>query len=155
MRSSSHWPAGARVIGTASENRHASLRELGAEPVAYGPGLLGWIQELAPDGVEVAVGAVGGDEALDASLALVTGRDRILTLLAALRAFEAGIKAIGDAPGADPGAEIRAQVARARPARRAGQAPRRCRRHLLARRRGHPHKALAGRHMPGEIILIP
>lgn len=44
---------GARVIGTASEGNHAYLRELGAEPVTYGDGLVERVRALAPEGVDV------------------------------------------------------------------------------------------------------
>jgi NADPH:quinone reductase len=98
---------GAQVIGTASEGSHSLLREFGAEPVTYGPGLEERIRALAPAGVDAAFDAVGGDEALDTSLALVADRDRIVTALASRQAFDAGIKVIGGAPGADPGTEIR------------------------------------------------
>jgi NADPH:quinone reductase len=99
--------AGARVIGTASEGSHALLREFGSEPVTYGPGLEERIRALAPGGVDAALDAVGGDEALDTSLAVVPDRARIVTAVASPRAFEAGIKVIGGAPGADAGTEIR------------------------------------------------
>src|SRR6202034_2576237 len=61
---------GATVVGTASESGHALLRDLGAEPVTYGPGLEDRVRALAPDGIDAAVDTVGGDEALDTSLAL-------------------------------------------------------------------------------------
>ena len=99
--------AGARVIGTASEGSHALLREFGAEPVTYGPGLEERVRALASGGVDAAFDAVGGDEALDTSLAIVPERDRIVTAVASPRAFEAGIKVIGGSPGADPGTGIR------------------------------------------------
>jgi len=102
--------AGARVIGTASEGSHSLLREFGAEPVAYGPGLEERIRALAPGGVDAAFDAVGGDEALDTSLAVAGDRDRIVTALASPRAFDEGIKVIGGAPGADPGTEVRDQA---------------------------------------------
>ena len=51
---------GARVIGTASPKRHDTLRELGAEPVAYGDGLADRVRKLAPDGVDVVADFVGG-----------------------------------------------------------------------------------------------
>ena len=100
--------AGARVIGTASESGHAYLRELGAEPVTYGEGLLERIRAIAPDGIDVAVDTVGTDEAIDTSVALVADRDRIVTIAAFKRGVELGLKVIGGGPGADPGTEIRA-----------------------------------------------
>ncbi len=51
---------GARVIGTASEGNHDRLRELGAEPVAYGDGLVDRVRALAPDGVDAVADFVGG-----------------------------------------------------------------------------------------------
>jgi NADPH:quinone reductase-like Zn-dependent oxidoreductase len=99
--------AGARVIGTASESGHAYLRELGAEPVTYGEGLLERIRAIAPDGIDVAVDTVGTDEAIDGSVALVADRDRIVTIAAFKRGVELGLKVIGGGPGADPGTEIR------------------------------------------------
>src|ERR1700759_1982402 len=53
-------PRGARVIGTASEQNHESLRSLGAEPTTYGDGLEQRVRELAPDGVDAALDAAGG-----------------------------------------------------------------------------------------------
>jgi NADPH:quinone reductase len=99
---------GARVIGTASEARHAYLRELGAEPVAYGEGLAERVRALAPAGVDAAIDAVGTDEAIDVSLELVDDRTRIATIAAFQRGAEAGIRRLGGAPGADQGQEIRA-----------------------------------------------
>jgi NADPH:quinone reductase-like Zn-dependent oxidoreductase len=100
--------AGGRVIGTAGEASHAFLRELGAVPVTYGEGLLDRVRHLAPDGVDAAIDTVGSDEAIDTSIALVPDRDRIVTIAAAGRGFELGLRVIGGAPGADPGTEIRA-----------------------------------------------
>ncbi|SDQ72863.1 NADP-dependent oxidoreductase [Quadrisphaera sp. DSM 44207] len=61
---------GARVIGTASERNHDFLRSLGAEPVAYGEGLVDAVRALAPEGVDAAVDYVGG-EAIAQSAQLV------------------------------------------------------------------------------------
>ncbi|MCP3425363.1 NADP-dependent oxidoreductase [Rothia sp. AR01] len=52
--------AGARVIGTASAKNHDYLRQLGAEPVEYGEGLVDRVRELAPDGVDIVADFVGG-----------------------------------------------------------------------------------------------
>lgn len=51
---------GARVIGTASPANHDHLRELGAEPVAYGEGLSERVRALAPEGVDVGADFIGG-----------------------------------------------------------------------------------------------
>ncbi|HSK33939.1 MAG TPA: NADP-dependent oxidoreductase [Propionicimonas sp.] len=56
--------AGARVIGTAGESNHDYLRELGAEPVAYGAGLVADAKALVPDGFDVILDYVGG-QAID------------------------------------------------------------------------------------------
>ncbi|MGW0659978.1 NADP-dependent oxidoreductase [Streptodolium elevatio] len=60
---------GARVIGTASERNHEYLRELGAEPVAYGDGVVERIRALAPEGVTAVADFVGGQ--LDTTLAVL------------------------------------------------------------------------------------
>ena len=148
--------AGARVIGTASEGGHALLRGLGAEPVTYGPGLEERIRAVAPGGVDAAFDTVGGDEALDTSLAVVPDRDRIVTAVASPRAFDAGIKVIGGAPGADPGADIRDE-ARLQLVRLAEDGKLRvvvAATYPLAEAAA-AHRALATAHTHGKIILIP
>ena len=60
---------GARVIGTASERNHDRLRELGAEPVAYGDGVVERIRALAPEGVDAVADFVG--EVLDVTTAVL------------------------------------------------------------------------------------
>jgi NADPH:quinone reductase len=148
--------AGARVIGTASQDSHGLLREFGAEPVVYGAGLEERVRALAPGGVDVAVDCAGGDEALDTSLALVADRGRIVTIVASRRAFEAGIKVIGGAPGADPGTEIRA-AARLELARLAEDGKLRvvvAATYPLAEAAA-AHRALATGHAHGKIVLVP
>ncbi|MGV1009693.1 MAG: NADP-dependent oxidoreductase [Dermatophilaceae bacterium] len=98
---------GARVIGTASPANHDYLRALGAEPVAYGEGLVERLRAAAPEGVDAAIDTVGSDEALDTSVELVADRQRVVTIVAFSRAQELGITAIGGGPGADPGTELR------------------------------------------------
>ena len=100
--------AGARVIGTASEASHDYLRQLGAEPLTYGEGLVERIRALAPGGVDAAFDTIGSDEAVDASTALVADRGRIVTIAAPQQGFAHGLRVIGGSPGADPGTEIRA-----------------------------------------------
>jgi NADPH2:quinone reductase len=98
---------GAMVIGTASAHRHGQLREMGITPVEYGEGLVDRVRAVATDGVDVALDTVGTDEAVDSSLELVDDHDRIATVAAFGRAGDAGIKLLGNGPGADPGTEIR------------------------------------------------
>jgi NADPH:quinone reductase-like Zn-dependent oxidoreductase len=57
---------GVRVIATASERNHDFLRSIGAEPVAYGEGLVARVRALRPDGVDVVADFVGGN--LEATL---------------------------------------------------------------------------------------
>ncbi|MCU1482880.1 MAG: NADP-dependent oxidoreductase [Subtercola sp.] len=83
---------GATVIGTASPGNHARLIELGAIPVAYGPGLVERVREAAPGGIDLVLDAVGTDEAIAASLELVDDRRAIGTVVGA-RAAELGIRA--------------------------------------------------------------
>jgi NADPH2:quinone reductase len=98
---------GARVVATASPQRHGFLDGLGAVPVAYGDGLAERVAAAAPDGIDAALDLVGTDEAIDVSLAFVADRDRIATIAAFARGPKAGIKLLGGGPGADPGTEIR------------------------------------------------
>ncbi|MFH9656836.1 NADP-dependent oxidoreductase [Streptomyces sp. NPDC017248] len=81
---------GARVIGTASERNHDYLRSLGADPVAYGDGLVERVRALAPEGVDVVLDAVGG-AAVTASLDLVADRSRIGTTVDQRAADEHGM----------------------------------------------------------------
>ncbi|HVV21788.1 MAG TPA: NADP-dependent oxidoreductase [Pseudonocardiaceae bacterium] len=53
--------AGARVIGTGSATSSDFLRDLGAEPVAYGEGLADRVRALAPGGVTAAIDLHGTD----------------------------------------------------------------------------------------------
>ncbi|MBV9171053.1 MAG: NADP-dependent oxidoreductase [Chloroflexi bacterium] len=58
--------AGARVIGTGSATSSDFLRSLGAEPVAYGDGLVERVRGLAPGGVTAAIDLYGAETALAA-----------------------------------------------------------------------------------------
>jgi NADPH:quinone reductase-like Zn-dependent oxidoreductase len=98
---------GATVVGTASERNFDLVRRYGATPVAYGDGLVDRLRALLPDGADVALDAVGTDEALDASVELVADRSRIATINGFARAAEIGALRLGGGPGADPGSDIR------------------------------------------------
>jgi NADPH:quinone reductase-like Zn-dependent oxidoreductase len=98
---------GARVIGTTGSGSADLVRRLGGEPVAYGDGLADRVRALAPGGVTAAVDAVGTEEAIDTSLALVDDRGRIATIAAFERGAAEGIRVLGNGPGADPGTALR------------------------------------------------
>ncbi|MBU3866892.1 NADP-dependent oxidoreductase [Streptomyces sp. 4503] len=68
--------AGARVLGTASEGTFGFLRGLGAEPVAYGPGLADRVRALAPEGITAATDLFGR-EAAETALKLGVAPERI------------------------------------------------------------------------------
>ena len=147
---------GATVIATASPARHEFLRELGAVPVAYGPGLADRVRAAAPGGIAAALDLIGTDEAVDVSLALVPDRARVATIAAIGRARQTGIKALGGAPGADPGTEIRL-AARPELARLAGEGRLRVvvsETYPLARA-AEAHRAIMAGHTKGKIALIP
>lgn len=72
---------GATVIGTASDGTSPFLRELGAEPVTYGPGLADRVRALAPDGITAAVDLFG-TETIETALALGVASERIAAIAA-------------------------------------------------------------------------
>ncbi|MER5948476.1 NADP-dependent oxidoreductase [Streptomyces sp. NPDC001904] len=73
--------AGARVIGTGSPSSADYLRELGAEPVAYGDGLADRVRALAPDGVTAAMD-LHGVETVHVAREIGVQDDRICTIAA-------------------------------------------------------------------------
>ena len=147
---------GAGVVATASPARYAFLRELGATPVAYGPGLAGRVRAAAPDGVTAALDLVGTDEAMEVSLAQVPDRARIVTIAAFAKGLAAGIKVVGGAPGADPGTEIR-EAARLDLARLAtdGKLKVFVTRTFPLAEAGAAHQAIMTGHTTGKIALLP
>lgn len=147
---------GARVVATASPTNHDRLRALGAVPVAYGEGLTDRVRAAAPDGVTVALDAIGTDEALATSLELVADPLRIGTVAAVARAEELGIRGYSG-PNVNEienrwrsdatllGAELHArgefdiEVAARYPLSRAADA----------------HRHSETRHVRGKIVLVP
>jgi NADPH:quinone reductase-like Zn-dependent oxidoreductase len=147
---------GATVIATASPSKHELLRELGAIPVAYGPGLADRVRAAAPSGVDAAADLVGTDEAVDVSLELVADRQRIVTIAAFGRAADVGIKLLGGGPGADPGTEIRA-AARTKLTKAVAEGELRvivANSYPLTQVADAHRESIAG-HTTGKIVLIP
>jgi NADPH:quinone reductase-like Zn-dependent oxidoreductase len=81
---------GAHVIGTASPANHDYLRSLGAEPVAYGEGLVERVRALAPDGVDVALDIVGSG-ILPELIELAGGPEHVVTIADFSGAQEHGV----------------------------------------------------------------
>lgn len=146
---------GATVVATGSPARHGFLRELGAVPVAYGPGLLDRVRDAAPGGIDAALDLIGTDEAVEVSLEVVADRQRIATIAAFDRAGPAGIKALGGGPGADSGAEIR-MAARSELAKLAGTGRLRVfvSRTFPLADAASAHRAIMTGHAEGKIALV-
>ncbi len=85
--------AGATVIGTAGPANHDYLRSLGALPVAHGPGLVERVRELAPDGITVALDAIGGP-AIPASIEAGAAPDRVGTIADQVTAGQYGARLV-------------------------------------------------------------
>jgi NADPH:quinone reductase-like Zn-dependent oxidoreductase len=146
---------GANVVATASPVRHDFLRELGAIPVTYGPGLAERVRAAAPGGVDAALDLIGTGEAMEVSLALVPDRARVVTIAAFAKGLEAGIKVIGGAPGADPGTEIR-NAARLDLARLAGEGKLKVfvMQTFPLAQAAEAHRAIMSGHASGKIALV-
>ncbi|MFC9326372.1 NADP-dependent oxidoreductase [Kitasatospora sp. NPDC057015] len=138
---------GATVIGTASERNHDYLRELGAVPVAYGPGLADRVRALAPQGVDAALDAAGRG-ALEASVELVADRGRIGTIVDFQTAQRLGVAMLRGARTAARLTELtelweagglRLEVAETFPLERAADA----------------HRLVGGGHVRGKVVLVP
>lgn len=82
---------GARVIGTAGPAKHAYVRTLGAEPVAYGETFVEQVRALAPDGVDRALD-VAGSGVLPDLIDLAGGPEHVVTLADFVGAHEHHVK---------------------------------------------------------------
>lgn len=82
---------GARVIGTGSPANHDHLRAIGAEPVAYGEGLVDRVLALAPDGVDRALD-VAGSGVLPELIRLTGDPANVLTIADHVGAQQYGVR---------------------------------------------------------------
>lgn len=80
---------GARVIGTASEQNHDYLRGLGAEPVAYGEGLVERVRSLGS--ITAVVDTFGGEETTAVTVELLGGHGTAVTTVPGKESNAAGI----------------------------------------------------------------
>lgn len=92
---------GATVIGTASERHHAYLRSLGAEPTAYGEGLVDRVRALGP--VDAVFDCSGG--AL-ADLVAIAGDPARVVTIADFAAADHGVHMSHSAPAEETGDAI-------------------------------------------------
>ncbi|QDZ15187.1 NADP-dependent oxidoreductase [Humibacter ginsenosidimutans] len=81
---------GARVIGTASPATHDYLRSLGAEPVAYGEGMVERVRAIAPEGVDSALD-VAGSGVLPELIDLAGGAENVVTIADVAGARQYGV----------------------------------------------------------------
>jgi len=135
---------GARVIGTASPANHDFLRGLGAEPVAYGEGLVDAVRALAPEGVHAAVDFAGG-EGLERTPELLRDPGRLVSIVDAAAVQRLGGTYVFVRPDADQLRELGALVDsdRLRPVVQST--------HRLDQVRGAVEEAMAG--VRGKVVL--
>jgi NADPH:quinone reductase-like Zn-dependent oxidoreductase len=86
---------GARVIGVASERNHDFLRELGAEPVVYGDGLVDRVRELG--GADLAFDVAGSG--VIGELVEITGSTEAVISIADYAAPQHGVRVTGGQDG--------------------------------------------------------
>lgn len=138
---------GVRVIGTAREANHDFLRGLGAIPVTYGPGLADRVRAAAPQGVDAALDAAGGD-ALDISLDLVGKPDRVGTIVDQAAASRLGVRSLGTRRSGSRLAELAAMAA-------AGELRVFVWKEFPLAAAAEAHRESEGRHLRGKIVLVP
>lgn len=98
---------GATIVGTAAREHHDALRAQGVEPVEYGSGLADRLAEVLHRPATVALDASGADDALEASVALISDRDRIATIANYAKGVSLGVRLLGMVPGPDQGVDVR------------------------------------------------
>lgn len=137
--------AGARVVGTASAGNHDYLRSLGAEPVAYGDGLVEAARGLVPDGFDVILDYVGG-QAIETAPALLRPGGTIASITDARARDELGGQYVWVRPDSADLAEladlaargvVRVEIARTFPLEEAAEA----------------YRALETGHTRGKIVV--
>jgi NADPH:quinone reductase-like Zn-dependent oxidoreductase len=140
---------GAAVIGLASEHNHDWLRSHGIEPVTYGDGLRGRLQEAAKGRIDAFIDTFGGGY-VDLALELGVPRERINTIADFQAAERHGVKrqgthAIATAPLL---AELAQLVAD-------GEVEVPIARTFALDQVRDAYRELAQRHTRGKIVLLP
>jgi NADPH:quinone reductase-like Zn-dependent oxidoreductase len=140
---------GLRVIGTAGEANHDYLRELGAEPVLYGEGLVERVRAIAPDGVDRAFDAAGHG-ALPALIELTGTPDHVVTI-ADFSGAELGVR-VSSGMGAERAYEALDEAARLH---EAGRLSIPVARTFPLEEAGEAHRISEGGHLRGKLVLTP
>ena len=135
---------GLRVIGTASTHNHDWLRELGAEPVAYGEGLVERVRALAPDGVDGVLDTAGSQ--LDDLIAIAGSPAKVVTI-ANYTAAERGVHVTGG------GGDASAALATVAGLAASGRLRVRVVRTLPLEQAAEAHTLSEGRSSGGKIVL--
>lgn len=138
---------GASVIGTASERNHQFLRELGAVPVVYGPGLVERVRDAADGTVDAAFDTAGTEDALAASVELVADRSRIGTVAAGADVERFGISRMSTRRSAGRLAELVAMT-------EAGRLRVFVQRTFGLERAAEAYKELDSGHVRGKIVFV-
>jgi NADPH:quinone reductase-like Zn-dependent oxidoreductase len=139
---------GLRVIASAGPDNQDYLREIGAVPVVYGPGVADRVREAAgrtPDGVV----DVGGRAPIEELIGLVPRPDRVVSI-ANFAAGEAGARVTSGGADARPQqalAEIAGLLDRGSLAIRTKTFP--------LERAAEAYRTSASGHVPGKLVLIP
>ncbi len=134
-----------RVIGTASEGTHDFLRGLGVEPVSYGDGLVERVRDVVPEGVTAVLDLVG-DDALDASPALMAPGARIASVLKAKKVRELGGRYLFVRPDAEQLTELSRLVD-------AGRLEVRLHETFPMEKAADAHRLIEGGHVHGKLAL--
>jgi NADPH:quinone reductase-like Zn-dependent oxidoreductase len=139
---------GAHVIASASEPNHDYLRELGADPVTYGPGVADRVRAVAGGRVD-AVADLAGKTPVPELVSLPSAPSQVVSI-ANFNAGEAGARVSGGGPDSDPEralAELAGLLAEGR---------------LRVPVRTFPFAEAAeayqisrGRHVRGKLVLVP
>jgi NADPH:quinone reductase-like Zn-dependent oxidoreductase len=141
--------AGAKVVGLASENHHAWLRDHGAVPVAYGEGVAARIRAVSRT-VDAFIDTFGRGY-VDLAIELGVALDRIDTIIDfAAAAKHPGVQTAGNHEAANAGvlAELAGLMA-------AGQLEIPIAEVYPLERVQDAYRALEQRHVHGKIVLVP
>lgn len=137
--------AGVNVVGVASARDHDLVRELGATPVGYGPGLADRVR-MTGQHIDAVLDAAGKGELPDA-IALAAGPERVMTL-ADEHATELGVVLSAPTPDRAPGA-----LDEVMPLLASGTLRLRRQRHLLMPQAAMAHRLLEGGDAHEKLIL--